>query len=55
MAQLMHVRSSIRRGRVRTSSGSLSRLDFMSAAVHEAISGETARGGTTARAAPGAA
>ena len=53
MAQLMHVRSSIRR--VRTSSGSLSRLDFMSAAVHEAISGETARGGTTARAAPGAA
>ena len=39
----------------RTSSGSLSRLNFMSSAVHEAMSGETARGGTTERAAPGAA
>ena len=30
-------------------------MNFISSAVHEAMSGETARGGTTARAAPGAA
>ena len=30
-------------------------MDFMSAVVHEAISGARARGGTSARAAPGAA
>ena len=30
-------------------------MNFMSSAVHEAMSGETARGGTTERAAPGAA